>query len=761
MTVLLAKSRRSDRPEVTLEAHLRDTERSAVALFRPDGRWGRALRRFFKLAQPQAESFLLNLRVAALFHDIGKANAGFLAAMEHRGNQSVRHEHLSALVLCAPDVRRWLCGNPELDADAITAAVLSHHLKASPSGDWAWGALTGDKRVGMLLDHPEVRAILARVSDVAGLDDPPELPKTAFPEGEWTGFRDQGTQLARAFGRSAADGPRRRLAGALKVGLIAADSVASALVRTDQDIDAWIADVVHRAPLAANDVKTDIIGPRQQQLGARFTGLHRFQASAANLGPRALLVAPCGSGKTLGAWEWARACAENHEVGRVIFLYPTRGTATEGFRDYVGWAPEGAGALVHGTAPFELEAMAANPPESVRGKVLVDESSGRLFALGLWKHKYFSATVDQFLAFMEHSYTSLCLLPALADALVVVDEVHSFDGRMFEDFVQFLKAFDVPVLAMTATLPKDRRQRLIDAGLRMYPDAAEMADLPDLEAEARHPRYRIRRVAGADAAMIDVQRAWIDGKRILWVVNTVDRCQGLARQLDDVLSTQVTAYHSRYKLADRREAHERTVRSFQQTGAAAIAVTTQVCEMSLDLDADVLVTEWAPVTSLVQRFGRVNRNRKQAGRDDAFRGEILTYRPDGERPYEREDYVAAERFIDTVLGDASQEALAIALERHARPESRVDATARFLGSGYYATVGKLRDGEEFGLPCVLDEDVPAVVEAAARRRPIDGWVITVPRGQAGDGRDDLPRYLHVAAASSYDKRLGFTTRRAE
>ncbi|HAJ61331.1 MAG TPA: hypothetical protein DCP31_20455, partial [Cyanobacteria bacterium UBA8543] len=63
---------------------------------------------------------------------------------------------------------------------------------------------------------------------------------------------------------------------------------------------------------------------------------------------------------------------------------------------------------------------------------------------------------------------------------------------------------------------------------------------------------------------------------------------------------------------------------------AVIAVTTQVCEMSLDLDADILITELAPISSLVQRFGRANRHR---ARGDEFRAKLLVYEPEKPEPY--------------------------------------------------------------------------------------------------------------------------------
>src|SRR5215470_3390308 len=82
---LLAKSRRNGR-ELSLEQHLRDTEDAALRIFRLDGRWGQNWCRFFKLNDTRArEQFLLNLRVAALFHDICKANEDFHRAVTEKG----------------------------------------------------------------------------------------------------------------------------------------------------------------------------------------------------------------------------------------------------------------------------------------------------------------------------------------------------------------------------------------------------------------------------------------------------------------------------------------------------------------------------------------------------------------------------------------------------------------------------------------------------------------------------------------------------
>ena len=201
---------------------------------------------------------------------------------------------------------------------------------------------------------------------------------------------------------------------------------------------------------------------------------------------------------------------------------------------------------------------------------------------------------------MEHHYTSLCLLPVLADSAVIIDEVHSFDQRMFKNLLAFLRAFDVPVLCMTATLPPTRRQALADAGLKVYPNLEDLGVLASLEEQEKHPRYRHRLLSDAREALQQAITAYRTGQRVLWVVNTVQRCQQTAilleRELEKALQikVKVLSYHSRFRLCDCQHVHGETVAAFQQDGEAVIAVTTQVCEMSLDLDADVLITEVDP-----------------------------------------------------------------------------------------------------------------------------------------------------------------------
>jgi CRISPR-associated endonuclease/helicase Cas3 len=764
---LLAKSKRKSRTSsnqeivVSLQEHSVDTARCAEFIFTLEKRWGRNWCRFFRIAESECERFLLNLKVAALLHDLGKANEDFYAAVTRPGSpaQTLRHEHLSALLLFLPQVRNWLAQNPALDLDVITAAVLSHHLKASPATEaekYGWCAPRGKMTLSLFLQHDEIKAILAKIKEVAQLaGNLPELPLNAW--GEHSPFLEAtktGRESANKFRREIRkDAARLSFLLAIKAGVIVADAASSGLVREEHRIEEWIDQTAHTKTIKATALAEAILNPRAQQIAEKIKKpfeYKEFQKMTAEKGNRVLLLAACAAGKTLAAWKWAEAQVSQYEIGKVIFLYPTRGTATEGFRDYVGWAPEAEAALDHGTAGYELEAMQENPSDALRGKSLErSEAEERLYALGLWGRRYFSATVDQFLGFMEHQYNSMCKLPMLADCALIIDEVHSFDRKMFGTLVAFLKKFDLPVLCMTATLPPHRQKELAEAGLKLYLASEDQ----ELKKQEENPRYRLQPVADENDAFTKAVTAYREGKRVLWVVNTVKRCQSLANRLAEELKVEVLSYHSRFKLAHRQAVHKKTVSAFQQDDAPAIAVTTQVCEMSLDLDADVLLTEIAPVPSLVQRFGRANRHLK---RQFAV---LHTYKPENEKPDDKEEIAMAQKFLNAIgARDVSQAELAKLLESHSIAEPKGDDAASFLESGYFAVAGEFRDTDEFALPCVLDADLDEVEQRIKNKNPYDGFIVNVPKGFIDFNVERpawLPKHLYIADHTRYTEQRGF------
>ena len=94
----------------------------------------------------------------------------------------------------------------------------------------------------------------------------------------------------------------------------------------------------------------------------------------------------------------------------------------------------------------------------------------------------------------------------------------------------------------------------------------------------------------------------------------------------------VELYHSRFRYRDRLQRQRSVIDGFHAS-VPMLAVTTQVAEMSLDLSADLLVSEYAPVPSLIQRLGRLNRSEEIPRETKPG----LFFKPESYLPYDEAD----------------------------------------------------------------------------------------------------------------------------
>jgi len=100
-----------------------------------------------------------------------------------------------------------------------------------------------------------------------------------------------------------------------------------------------------------------------------------------------------------------------------------------------------------------------------------------------------------------------------------------------------------------------------------------------------------------------------EGTLTLVICNTVQRaCDAAAAILAQAPAREVELVHSRFRPLERQYWRERFLSRSASDGASdRIIVATQVVEAGVDISARTLVTELAPWTSLVQRFGRCAR----------------------------------------------------------------------------------------------------------------------------------------------------------
>ncbi|MFI0257864.1 type I-E CRISPR-associated protein Cse1/CasA [Streptomyces sp. NPDC017056] len=379
-----------------------------------------------------------------------------------------------------------------------------------------------------------------------------------------------------------------------------------------------------------------------------------------------IIEAPMGEGKTEAAFAAAEILAARTGAGGCLVALPTRATGDAMFPRLLAWLDrlplDGPRSVVLAHAKAALNDVWAGMMRRERRAIAAVELDGpdrvgtehaaeRIEPAGLHAHRWLRGrkkallasfavgTVDQVLfAGLKSRHLALRHL-AVAGKVVIIDEVHAYDAymsRYLDRVLEWLAAYRVPVVLLSATLPADRRRALAAAyaGAPVDADGSGPESVPDdayplITAVAPGAPLQVARPAAASGRRTDVSLGRLeddavvladrlaeelaDGGCALVVRNTVDRVLEAADVLRERFGDgAVTVAHSRFLAADRAakdtELRERFGPGGDRPAGPHVVVASQVVEQSLDVDFDLLVTDLAPVDLLLQRMGRLHRH---------------------------------------------------------------------------------------------------------------------------------------------------------
>jgi len=113
-----------------------------------------------------------------------------------------------------------------------------------------------------------------------------------------------------------------------------------------------------------------------------------------------------------------------------------------------------------------------------------------------------------------------------------------------------------------------------------------------------------------DQAVSRARTAATNGQSVLWIRSTVSDAVTDFRSFE-ASGIKSLLHHSRYAVEDRTWLDQQLLSIFGLNGhrGGVIAATTQTAEQSLDIDADLLITDACPADVLLQRLGRLHRHR--------------------------------------------------------------------------------------------------------------------------------------------------------
>ena len=354
-----------------------------------------------------------------------------------------------------------------------------------------------------------------------------------------------------------------------------------------------------------------------------------------------LIEAPMGEGKTEAAMFLADYWIAKLQQQGCYFALPTQAASNQMFgrvrRFIEGRYPDQSVnlQLVHGANLLSEEFTDLRFRTYPEEDGSLDETHGSITVEDWFLPKKRSllapfgvGTIDQALMAVLQTRHFFVRLFGLAYKTVIIDEVHAYDtymSELLEQLLAWLRALGCSVVMLSATLPAGKRQKLLQAYGGQAP--IQSAGYPQMTwisggksgavsfPAVQHRQITVQHLNASTAELTEKLREAVkDGGCTAIVCNTVGRAQAvyrILRQQQLVEPENLQLLHSRFPFAEREKRENRALKSFGKGGPrpqAAILVSTQIIEQSLDLDFDLMITDLAPADLVLQRAGRLHRH---------------------------------------------------------------------------------------------------------------------------------------------------------
>ncbi len=345
-----------------------------------------------------------------------------------------------------------------------------------------------------------------------------------------------------------------------------------------------------------------------------------------------ILIAPTGYGKTELAFLWSKG-------GKLFYTLPIRSAVNQIFERAKSIFTEEKTGLLHSDADIYLMGDGGET-ESLR----IYDFSRQI------SYPVIVSTGDQFFPYALKPPSYEKIYATMSYSRLVIDEVQAYNPKAAAIIVKFIEdtvRMGGKFLLMTATLPEFVKTRIeqIDKNCHLIDIYSEKEK--EFRALKKH-KIEIIKISNSEdkdgRLKFDLSEDKITqildyakiGKRVLVILNTVKQAQEIYQKLKDKLEKDpnynsikdnLWLLHSRFTWSDRESKETNLIKKHFENpkqdneSVPKILVATQVVEASLDIDADILFTEIAPLDALVQRMGRILRRIKHNPKD-----EVVEYR---------------------------------------------------------------------------------------------------------------------------------------
>lgn len=316
-----------------------------------------------------------------------------------------------------------------------------------------------------------------------------------------------------------------------------------------------------------------------------------------------LVRAPTGAGKTDASLLWAQLQIENKRADRLVIAMPTRFTSNALAINVVESLSDTG--LYHSSAWF------ANFQEQVEKGEIEKKKAEKIHEFArLLQTPITVCTIDHLLMALTLTREDHHLIAFnMANSCLVIDEADFYDDFTQANILvllEILKYWNVPVLLMSASLPELVLPSYQKLGFKIDKIIEDTSD------NSRN-RFEIKTIKEYSELeeIIDLLELCVERGTAIVYANTVDKAVMFydwfkKRKANPIL------YHSRFTEPHKKDKEQELINAlgkeaWKKNCANGIAILTQIGEMSINISADIMISELCPIDRLTQRAGRLCR----------------------------------------------------------------------------------------------------------------------------------------------------------
>lgn len=363
---------------------------------------------------------------------------------------------------------------------------------------------------------------------------------------------------------------------------------------------------------------------------------------------------------------------------------------------------------------------------------------------------------------------------------IILDEIHTYteiSRAIVLKIVEVLNKLGCRIHIGTATMPTDLYNKIL--ALLGKENVYEVS-LPDNQLNM-FDRHIIHKRESWENTRDIVSDALKNNQKVLIVCNRVKASQEQYNYFKEKFPhIPLLLIHSRFKRGDRNEKEKQLIgldengkptNEFNTSTKGCIVISTQVVEVSLDISFDLMITETAPLDALIQRFGRINRKRKNQSQR-IYKPVYVIQPPDEEKaakPYDLkilqdsfkalpDDDILHERDLQQKIDSVFPEVQVLDIEIHSIFKNNGTMVIDFLTHRPKSYLLELLEIDS--VSCILDADIEAYEMADFEERmmleiPVRYWSVK------DFEQSDYGNKPFIVPASAYSNDVGFEIEKAK